>query len=82
MDARTKELIRERRRVALAYRRSQSDSDRQRLKDIDQELARFNIDIPAILQLVAQRGAAEPQYAHPRHPGHPSQASRPIHPSH
>ncbi|MCF7976631.1 MAG: hypothetical protein K9L82_01185 [Chromatiaceae bacterium] len=72
MDARTKELIRERRRVALAYRRSQSDSDRQRLKDIDQELARFNIDIPAILQLVAQRGAAEHHQGHHRQSGHPS----------
>ena len=67
MDSRTQELIRERRRVALAYRRSQSNSDRQRLKDIDQELARFNIDIPAILELVAQRRTANHPNSHPSH---------------
>ncbi|MBK1716944.1 hypothetical protein CKO27_04620 [Thiocystis violacea] len=50
-----KELIRERRRIALAYRRSQSDFDRDRLEIIDHELASHNIDIPAIQRCVAQR---------------------------
>ncbi|RKT44561.1 hypothetical protein [Thiocapsa rosea] len=50
-----KGLIRERRRIALAYRRSQSEIDRERLERIDRELAGYNIDIPAILQSVARR---------------------------
>lgn len=50
-----KGLIRERRRIALAYRRSQSDVDRDRLARIDRELAGHNIDIPAIQQYVARR---------------------------
>jgi hypothetical protein len=50
-----RDLIRARRRIALAYRRTQSDIDRHRLADIDRELAEYNIDIPAIEHLVAQR---------------------------
>ncbi len=52
-----KDLIRKRRRFALAYRRSQSDIGRRRLAEIDHELASYNIDIPAVLQRVAQRKA-------------------------
>jgi hypothetical protein len=50
-----KGLIRERRRLALAYRRTRSQDDRDRLDLIDHELAGYNIDIPAILQSVARR---------------------------
>lgn len=52
-----KELIRERRRIALAYRRSRSDADRNHLDNMDRELASHNIDIPAIQRRVAQRKA-------------------------
>ncbi len=48
-------LIRERRRLALAYRRSRNEVDREHLERIDHELAAYNIDIPAILQSVARR---------------------------
>jgi hypothetical protein len=48
-------LIRERRRIALAYRRSRSEVDRDHLARIDRELTAFNIDIPAILESVARR---------------------------
>jgi hypothetical protein len=50
-----KGLIRERRRIALAYRRSRSEVDRDHLARIDRELTAFNIDIPAILESVARR---------------------------
>ena len=50
-----KELIRERRRLALVYQRSQSGLDRGHLDNIDRELASHNIDIPAIQRCVAQR---------------------------
>ncbi len=55
MDSHLKALIHQRRRVALAYRRSQSVSDQHRLEDIDQELAHFNIDLPGIQHWVSQR---------------------------
>lgn len=50
-----KALIRERRKIALTYLRSQSDADRRRLEDLDHELAGYNIDIPAVQHRVAQR---------------------------
>ena len=50
-----KGLIRERRRVGLAYRRSQSEVDRDHLERIDRELVAYDIDIPAIQQSVARR---------------------------
>jgi hypothetical protein len=50
-----KGLIRARRRTALAYRRSQSEVDRDHLEKIDHELAAYNIDIPAVQQCVARR---------------------------
>lgn len=50
-----KELIRERRRLALVYQRSQSGLDRGHLDNIDRKLASHNIDIPAIQRSVAQR---------------------------
>ncbi|CRI64396.1 hypothetical protein THIOKS11930002 [Thiocapsa sp. KS1] len=50
-----KGLIRERRRLALAYRRSRNEIDRDHLERIDRELAEYNIDIPAIQQSVARR---------------------------
>lgn len=50
-----KGLIRERRRLALAYRRSRNEVDREHLERIDHELAKYNIDIPAIQQSVARR---------------------------
>lgn len=48
-------LIRERRRIALACRRSQGDVDRNRLARIDCELAGHSIEIPAIQQSVPRR---------------------------
>ena len=67
-----KGLIRERRRTALAYRRSQSEVDRDLLEKIDHELAGYNIDIPAIQQCVARRKSRNPDsdtqeatYPHP-----------------
>jgi hypothetical protein len=50
-----KGLIRERRRIALAYRRSQGEFDRDQLERIDHALAGYNIDIPAVQQSVARR---------------------------
>lgn len=50
-----KELIRKRRRIAMSYRRSQSEIDRYHLEAIDHELASYNIDIPAVQHCVAQR---------------------------
>ena len=66
MDSHLKELIHQRRRVALAYRRSQSASDHRRLEDIDQELAGYNIDLPGIQHWVSQ------QKTRKRHPNHPT----------
>lgn len=50
-----RELICERRRVALVYRRSQSDVDRSHLEHMDRALASYNIDIPGIQRCVALR---------------------------
>jgi DNA-binding LacI/PurR family transcriptional regulator len=63
MDSRTRELIQQRRKIALAYRRSQSESDRLRLEEIDKELSRHNIDIPAIQRWVTHRKTGN---RHPR----------------
>ncbi|MEA3642932.1 MAG: hypothetical protein VBE63_23755 [Lamprobacter sp.] len=66
MDSHLKALIHQRRRVGLAYRRSQSASDRRRLEDIDQELAHYNIDLPGIQHWVLE------QKTRNRHPSHPT----------
>ncbi len=66
MDSHLKALIHQRRRVGLAYRRSQSASDHQRLEDIDQELTRYNIDLPGVQRLVLQRKTRS------RHPSRPT----------
>jgi putative NADH-flavin reductase len=50
-----KALIRERRKIALTFRRTRSESDRAELEQVDQELAKHDIDIPAIKKQVAQR---------------------------
>ena len=57
-----KALIRERRKIALTFRRTQDKRDRAELEHIDQELAQHHIDIPAIQQQVAMRkqGIREP----------------------
>jgi len=57
-----KTLIRERRKIALTFRRTQDERDRAELEHIDQELAQHQIDIPAIQQQVAKRkqGIHEP----------------------
>jgi predicted DNA-binding transcriptional regulator YafY len=49
------DLIRQRRRIALCYRRSRSEAELHQLRDIDHQLAAYNIDIPAIEHRVAQR---------------------------
>lgn len=69
MDSHLKELIHQRRRVALAYRRSQSARDQRRLEDIDQELTRYNIDLPGIQHWVLQQ---KTKNRHPSHPSHPT----------
>ncbi|WP_200334974.1 hypothetical protein [Thiocystis violacea] len=50
-----KDLIRERRKLALTFRRTQTERDRVELEHIDQELAKHHIDIPAIQEQVAMR---------------------------
>ena len=57
-----KALIRERRKIALTFRRTQDERDRAELEHIDQELARHQIDIPAIQEQVAMRkgGSRQP----------------------
>lgn len=50
-----KALIRERRKIALMFRRTQDARDRAELEQIDQELAQHHIDIPAIQEQVAMR---------------------------
>jgi hypothetical protein len=53
--SRVKSLLRERRRIALTFRRTQDDRDRAELQQIDLELAQYQIDIPAIQEQVAMR---------------------------
>jgi len=65
MDSHLKELVRQRRRIALAYRRSQSDGNRRRLEIIDRELSGYNIDIPGIQHLVAHRKTGNRDPSHP-----------------
>jgi hypothetical protein len=48
-------LLSKRRRVALAYQRSPSDEQRMALDHIDSELAKYNINIPAIQRLITRR---------------------------
>ncbi len=57
-----KALIRQRRKIALAFRRTQDEGNRVELEHIDQELVKHHIDIPAIQQQVAmrKRGFHEP----------------------
>ena len=57
-----KTLIRERRKIALTFRRTQDECDRAELEKIDHELAQHHIDIPAIQEQVAMRkqGIREP----------------------
>ena len=57
-----KTLIRERRKIALTFRRTQDERDRAELEHIDHELAQHHIDIPAIKEQVAMRkqGIREP----------------------
>ncbi len=57
-----KALIRERRKIALTFRRTQDERDRAELEHIDHELAQHQIDIPAIQEQVAMRkqGIREP----------------------
>lgn len=50
-----KTLILKRRRFAVAFRRTQDESDRAQLERIDRELDQHNIDIPAVQQQVALR---------------------------
>jgi putative NADH-flavin reductase len=50
-----KDLIRERRRIAPTFRRTQDERDRAELEQVDQELAEHHIDIPAIQEQVAMR---------------------------
>ncbi len=47
-DLPVKDLIRERRRISLVYRRSQTDDDHHKLADLDHQLAGHGIDIPAV----------------------------------
>ncbi|WPL18218.1 hypothetical protein Thiowin_03277 [Thiorhodovibrio winogradskyi] len=47
-DLLVKDLIRERRRIALIYRRSQTDGDRRKLAETDHQLAGHGIDILAV----------------------------------
>jgi putative NADH-flavin reductase len=61
-----KTLIRERRRLALTFRRTQDERDRAELEHIDQELAQHQIDIPAIQEQVAMRkGGSRQAVVHP-----------------
>jgi putative NADH-flavin reductase len=57
-----KALIRERRKIALTFRRTQDERDRAELEHIDRELAQHQIDIPAIQEQIARRkqGIREP----------------------
>ena len=57
-----KALMRERRKVAVTFSRTQDEHDRAELVRIDQELAQHHIDIPAIQEQVAmrKRGIREP----------------------
>jgi putative NADH-flavin reductase len=50
-----KALIRERRKIALTFRRTQDERDRAELERIDRELAQHQIDIPAIQEQIARR---------------------------
>lgn len=64
MDSHLKELIHQRRRVALAYRRSPSAGNHRRLEEIDQELARYNIDLPGIQHWFLQDGSRNRRPSH------------------
>lgn len=44
-------LVRKRRSIALAYRRTRSEAQRMELEQIDRAVAVHNIDIPAIQRL-------------------------------
>jgi hypothetical protein len=44
-------LVLRRRKIALAYRRTRSEDQRIALEKIDQDLAKHNIDIPAVERL-------------------------------
>ena len=46
--SRVKTLTRERRKIALTFRRTQDERDRAELEHIDQELAQHQIDMPAM----------------------------------
>jgi hypothetical protein len=50
-----KTLIRERRKIALTFRRTRDERDRAALERIDQELAKHDIDIPAIQERIEIR---------------------------
>jgi hypothetical protein len=46
-------LLRARRKLALAFKRTRSEADRAKLRDIDDVLAKHRIDIPAIAERLA-----------------------------
>ena len=46
--AQVTDLILKRRKIAMAYRRSQTEEERIALALVDNDLAQYNIDIPAI----------------------------------
>ncbi|WP_157817703.1 hypothetical protein [Candidatus Thiodictyon syntrophicum] len=52
------ELVVRRRRTALDYRREQSEDLRIALAHLDDELARYNINIPAIQRLTKRQSQA------------------------
>jgi hypothetical protein len=52
------ELLRERRKLALAFKRTGDDSYRLRLEALDRALAVHRIDIPAVAERVASLNSA------------------------
>lgn len=49
------DLLRARRKLALAYKRTQDEACRAELQEMDHTLAEFRIDIPAITERLAVR---------------------------
>jgi hypothetical protein len=54
------DLVLKRRKIALAYKRTQSDDNRIALEALDHDLAKHNIHIPAIRKSAVRRKEAAP----------------------
>lgn len=56
-------LLQARRRIAMAYRRTQCEDQRMALEQLDEDLAKHNIDLPAIHRRTHQHQSPAPRLA-------------------